>query len=197
MFSGPALGCLGYILVVFNPPPFGGLRNRSPLKKRFLQSSCQPRMQLPCNDTLRPLVLVSKRWLDSALVHWLSARIPFPAERLLAIGARDAGNDNWNDPKKNHPTGGFLYSETSPVHSISHSLPISQRWQKFRWEQKVSAVPSPGAVGHGGLTGEGGLLSVIGQGFFFLKVGRGWLVGHRTCGILPPCPCQMDMDCEC
>ena len=26
----------------------------------------------------------------------------------LAIGARDAGNEEWNDPKNNHPTGGFL-----------------------------------------------------------------------------------------
>ena len=31
--------------------------------------------------------------------------------QMLAIGARDAGNEKWNDPQKNPPTGGFLNSD--------------------------------------------------------------------------------------
>ena len=30
--------------------------------------------------------------------------------KRLAIGARDAGNETWNDSDLNHPTGGVLYT---------------------------------------------------------------------------------------
>ena len=44
-------------------------------------------------------------WLSGVLEKWAVLVI------LLLVFSIDAGNEKWNDPEMNHPTGGFLYSE--------------------------------------------------------------------------------------
>ena len=52
--------------------------------------------------------------------------------RPTKLARCSAGNEKSTDPKKNSPTGAFLYSGTKAwVHSMSHSPPISQQ-DRFR-----------------------------------------------------------------
>ena len=46
----------------------------------------------------------------------------------LAIPARDAGNEKWNDPEKNHPTGGSLKNRNPWVHSPASQPKIIHCW---------------------------------------------------------------------
>ena len=48
----------------------------------------------------------------------VGAVVFFPGGGNLAIGAREAGNEKWKDPEKNHPTDGSSKWSKAWVHSL-------------------------------------------------------------------------------
>ena len=61
----------------------------------------------PVNIPIQPLKSVLT-WVVHLPQNGTIGFEPWPFLHMFVAGARDAGNEKWNDPEKNHPSGGFL-----------------------------------------------------------------------------------------
>ena len=92
----------------------------------------------PCTKKQKPLAQSPRRapMLESGA---LSAH---PQKKSLAIGARDAGNENWNDPELNHPVPMVSFVGIRIPKGLIPSFPSEHQEDKLVFQQTSASQSS-------------------------------------------------------